>query len=116
MLAGQHETTALVLLNRHGGHQGFGCCHYPLCKQQTTWLKTATPTRTWRSQALHLWYDHQSRVALQKVAWGVFSLEDGKSLLLADEDTGTGTGTTASDLGVVWHPVGARKYEGVAWL
>lgn len=44
---------------------------------------------------------------------GVFSLEDGQSLLIGTSD---GESPRIGDDEAIWAPVGARKYEGVAWL
>lgn len=48
-----------------------------------------------------------------KSSVGVFSVDDGQSLLVPE--SGTGSHPAASDE-EVWVPVGSRKYEGVAWL
>ena len=44
---------------------------------------------------------------------GVFSVEDGQSLLVAGTDSGS---PQTGDGEAVWVPVGSRKYEGVSWL
>ena len=55
---------------------------------------------------------------------GVFSMDDGQSLLLPDDgddlpvdggDAVAAVAVAAAD-GVVWYPVGSRKYEGVSFL